>query len=307
MVQVATRALAVGDIAAMARSWQGDLRAAGKSGATRATYLKAVELLAEFLDHEGMPSNVAELTGEHVREFMAHLLEVGKASSAGTRFRGLQAFFIWLVAEGEIAANPMKRMKSPKPEQHDAHVLTHAEIKAILATCDDGTDFESRRDAALIRLMIDCGARRAEVADLLAEDVDLEHGEVFIRQGKGAKDRYVSIGDKTARALRRYLRKREGHPRHKDAALWLGHRGAMGVSGVAYAVRRRGQQAGVEVHPHSFRHSFAHNWLADGGGETSLMRIAGWRSGEMIKRYAASTATERAIAEHKKVSLSDKF
>ena len=63
---------------------------------------------------------------------------------------------------------PMKRMKSPKPEQHDAHVLTHAEIKAILATCDDGTDFESRRDAALIRLMIDCGARRAEVADLLA-------------------------------------------------------------------------------------------------------------------------------------------
>ena len=59
-------------------------------------------------------------------------------------------------------------------------------------------------------------------------------------------------------------------------------------------LRRRSRQAGLpDLHPHQFRHTFAHRWLAQGGGETDLMRLAGWKSRAMLQRYGASAAGAR--------------
>ena len=75
---------------------------------------------------------------------------------------------------------------------------------------------------------------------------------------------------------------------HRDAdrpEFWLGHAGPMTASGIAAVVRRRAKQAGLEgIHPHIFRHTFAHQWLAQGGNEGDLMRLAGWRSRTMLGR-----------------------
>jgi len=73
-------------------------------------------------------------------------------------------------------------------------------------------------------------------------------------------------------------------------------------------LRRRGLAAGVEgLHAHQFRHTAAHRWLAEGGGETDLMRIMGWKSPQMLRRYGASKADERAREAHRRMALGDKI
>jgi hypothetical protein len=65
--------------------------------------------------------------------------------------------------------------------------------------------------------------------------------------------------------------------------------------GLVRMLERRGREAGLpRLHPHQFRHTFAHQWLAEGGGETDLMRLAGWKSRAMLQRYGASAA-ERVV------------
>jgi site-specific recombinase XerD len=133
-------------------------------------------------------------------------------------------------------------------------------------------------------------ARRAELVGLRLADLDLDL-DVAIVVGKGRRERAVPFGRKTAVALDRYLRARARH-RHADLPwLWLGQRGLLGPYGVRQILRRRGAEAGLpDLHAHQLRHTFAHAWLAQGGGETDLMRLAGWRSRAMLGRYGASAA-----------------
>ena len=101
----------------------------------------------------------------------------------------------------------------------------------------------------------------------------------------------MPFGRKTALALDRYLRARSRHRLAHLDALWLSQRGTLTISGLRDMLDRRARQAGIpDLHPHMFRHTFAHEWLSAGGTEVDLMRIAGWRSREMLARYGASAA-----------------
>ena len=97
-----------------------------------------------------------------------------KPLTALNRYRGLQAFFTWVVAEGELDASPMAGMNPPHVPDEPPPVLTDDELRRLLKSCE-GRDFADRRDAAILRLSLDTGARVAEAAGImLPGDLDLD-------------------------------------------------------------------------------------------------------------------------------------
>ncbi len=282
----------------MAAEFDLALEAENKAPRTREAYRESLRMLERLLVEQGRPVRVAEIRTEDLRAFMADQLARLKPASAHHRYRALRRFFRWCVAEGELSVSPMDPIGAPIVPESEVPVLTEDQLRRLFKTCD-GASFEARRDAALLSLLVDTGLRRSEVAGLRLGDVDFEYRTVTVL-GKGRRPRTVPFGARTARALVRWLRERDAHDLASTPWLWLGTSGRQLQSrGVQQVVERRGAQAGVRVHAHMFRHTFAHVHLASGGHEGDLMMLTGWRSRQMLTRYAASTRSERARANYR--------
>lgn len=302
-----------GDLGANAASFARHLRAANLSPKTQRTYLDALAQLARFLADAGMPTDVSAIRREHVEAFIADQLARFKPATAANRYASLRPFFAWLIDEGELRESPMVRMRKPRLPEHAPPILSDDELRAILAACQ-GNGFAERRDAAIVRTFLATGARLSELANLRwtpatpeTHDVDLDLGIIRV-MGKGRRERISHLGAKAVKALDRYLRLRARHRSAAEPWLWLGEKGRLRESGISQALRRRGAQAGVSrLHPHLFRHTYAHEALASGMQEGEVMALAGWRSREMLSRYARSAERERALAAARRVNLGDRL
>ncbi len=231
-------------------SFERSLRADGASMQTLRMYREAGGQAHAYFAERGLPTDPQHVEKRHVESWLVYLREERevKPATLSARFSALRRFFMWLEAEGEIALSPMVRMKAPKVEVVAPDVLTDDEQRRLLDACR-GSAFEDRRDAAILRLMLDTGMRRGEVAAMKVADLDLQ-GQTVRLVGKGGRPGVVFFGVRTARDLDRYLRTR---PRHRLADLpwmWLAQNGALTGDGILQMLQRRGRIGGVTRHLH---------------------------------------------------------
>ncbi len=262
-------------------SWMLALRADGKSAKTLKTYRESADQLIGFLTSPPpLPEETADLvqsaqpvtgpgdiTATHLRAFMSNLLSLHKPSTANNRYRGLQQWFRWMASEDEIEYSPFAKLSPPTVPEEPVPVVPIEDIRAVLATCKART-FVNLRDEAIIRLFCDTGVRVSEMAGLLKEadgdqrvpHIDLEQQMIWVL-GKGRRFRGVPFGPKTGLSIDRYIRERRKHKLAFRPEVWLGEnmRGPLTAGGIDQMVARRARLAGVpHVHPHQYRHTWAH-------------------------------------------------
>jgi site-specific recombinase XerD len=246
------------------RSFERHLRAENRSDQTVATYLIALRQAEAFLTAT-RGTTLAAAGRADLEAYMGDLLTRRAPATAATYYKVLKLLYQWLEDEDELPTSPMAKMRPPIVPDQPVPVIPDDGLRRLLAACA-GKGFEARRDTAMIMLLLDTGARRAELVDLKLAHVDLDL-DVLLVLGKGRRERALPFGHKAGAALDRYLRARA---RHKDAALpwlWLGLQGRLTRWGLVQMLRRRGEQAGLPgLHPHQLRHTFAHQWLAKVAG-----------------------------------------
>ncbi|MDP9406579.1 MAG: phage integrase N-terminal SAM-like domain-containing protein, partial [Actinomycetota bacterium] len=176
------RSAPVLDLPGLLESWELALRAERKSPQTVKSYGDGVRRFLAWCEAEGRPALLDRPT---VAAFVADLLEGGaEPATARARHLALRRFSAWLVDEGEAPADDLVGTKPPKLDTKVVDPLSDEQVRALIAACA-GSELRDRRDEALVRFMVETGARAGEVVALGVADVDLRAGTAVVRRGKG--------------------------------------------------------------------------------------------------------------------------
>jgi site-specific recombinase XerD len=293
-------------LTALLDSWTLAMQAERKADYTIDNYVRGVKY---YLAWCSSAAAQPPLDRQTLQRWVTHILATGaEPNTARIRAQAVRRFAAWLADQEEIEADPFLGMKPPKLDAKVVESLSEDDLRLMIKACA-GKDLRDRRDEACLRLLAETGIRAGELLRLNTADVELGRGLAVVRRGKGGKGRYVAFTPQTAAAIDRYLRVRRRHTLAASPALWLtetGGKDRLGYHGLRVALLGRARAAGVAgFHLHKLRHTFASRWLSAGGSEGGLMAVAGWSSREMVDRYSRATASERAVAEAKRLGLGD--
>lgn len=251
--------------------------------------------LTRYQDWVG-PTDAAAITREQVTSFLASLLEGEGAltkSSAARMLSSVRGLHRFLLAEGIVEVDVAADVKPPKLPSSLPKAITIAQMESVLAATD-GDEHHQLRDKALLELLYATGARISEVVALNVDD--MLDGEVVRLFGKGNKQRIVPVGSYARAAIDAYLvRVRPVFSARGKAtpALFLGSRGQRMSRQNAWIIIRAAAeraQLGIEISPHTFRHSFATHLLAGGADVRVVQELLGHASVSTTQIYTLVTA-----------------
>lgn len=199
--------------------------------------------------------------------------------SAHDRYSVLSSLYSWAVKELGTP-NIMKNVAKPKYTKRVIESFIPAELSTLVSNLDG----EPHRFKALLLVLLDSGLRVSELCNLEVRDYTTGNGRIFVRSGKGDKDRIVFIGTRARKALWRYLAERTIESQ-KEPLFATANLTKLTRNNVRRDLARYAKPFGIKSHPHKFRHTFAVNFLRNGGNVRQLQTILGHEKLDMIMTY----------------------
>lgn len=249
------------------------------SGNTVSSYKNDITSLLNFLETLSI-TDLSRVSKKELNLFFSSLSKTGLSSNSAARYySSTKGFFRYLFIQNYIKENPMEKVSSPKLKKGLPLVLSVSEVDSILSK-PDTSKVLGLRDKALLELLYACGVRVSELLGLKVSD--LFFNEEIIRVfGKGSKERLVPVGRSAVKWIKEYLIKSRSmlEKKHKsENFLFLNKRGTkLSRMGIWKIVDKSVKDAGIkkEVHPHTFRHSFATHLLEGGADLRAVQEMLG--------------------------------
>ena len=301
------------ELSTLARHFEVHNRSEGKSGRTVEWYNEVLTLFHDWLEGEGLPTSLDHIWEEEVREFILHLQTRkglwGDASShtVNNRVRAIRAFFAWLHRRGYTDEHRLKDLRPPKVTEKVIEPLTPDEIKRMFTSINPKT-LLGARNTAIYSLMLDTGLRLSEVVTMKYEDVHLQDRYIKVL-GKGNKERIVAFGATCQRWLIHYAFHFRVQPvRPEMNIFFLSIDGfPMSPSALRSLTERLSKTAGVpRLHPHLLRHTYATQFLLNGGDVFLLKQNLGHTTLVMVENYV-HIASRMAALRSEGFSPLDRF
>jgi len=243
------------------------------------SYKNDITSFIAFLSSKNI-DDPSQITYLHLSDFFKQLNELGLSKTSAARYySSLKGFFKYLFQSNYIKSNPIEKVETPKLSKNLPNVLSINEVEKVLNQPDTNNKF-GLRDKAILELFYACGVRISELLNLKISD--LFFNEEMIRVfGKGSKERLIPIGESAINWITNYLKNSRPLLMKKlksENYVFLNSRGTkLSRMGVWKIVDRYVNEAGIkkEVHPHTFRHSFATHLLEGGADLRAVQEMLG--------------------------------
>jgi site-specific recombinase XerD len=212
-----------------------------------------------------------------------------------------------LMEDGTLDASPLRTLKAPPHKQDQIEPFSEAQVQALLKACAQTR--QSKRDEAMILLLLDTGCRSGELCGLSMRDFNISE-RTFRVLGKGNAFRSIPVSAKTCKAVIEYVR---FQGRKDDDPIFVSYSGrSMGErlkpNAITHWAHRLGKLAGIDgevrCSPHTFRHTFAIWFLRNGGDIVTLQMMMGHTEINVTRRYLAwaSSDTRKSHVQYSPVN-----
>lgn len=205
----------------------------------------------------------------------------------------LKSFFTWCLEQQLISSNPVEGIKRPKLPQHTPRGISQDNLHAILNRVrwyPWKYGFEATRNETILHVLALTGMRLQELLNLENSDVDLSCGEIFVRMGKGQKDRVVPIHPRLMPVLRRYNRTRQNNGNH-SRHFFTGAKSELQLSpkDVQTVCRKLSRDTGIKFTPHTLRHTFGRLCVEAGWSIYKIKEVMGHTEITTTQRYLSAS------------------
>ncbi len=238
-----------------------------------------VNILDQFIRWLTVP--LPEVTHKEIGAYVDHLLRKRRTAKTITcHLQTIRLFFDYLMNEGgRSMLNPVTRISLRLPKPLPRH-LKDDQVRRLFALITD------LRDRAMFMLMLRCGLRVEEVAQLTVDAVEYQRRQIFVFHGKGAKDRVVYMSEDARSALSAYLAKRSS----KARGLFLVQKGPMrgnpiSVRGIQKRIEYYARESNLNVSCHRLRHTMATQLLNADADLATIQDLLGHGQITTTQRY----------------------